>query len=150
MNTKKENTKVVNTEGSKNETDKEIKAFGDSADLKRKVTRKEVVEIMQQIIDNINQTNEYLMQDVNTMYGQQVFPFQMNMYALQKVLIDKGYVTQEEIDEVDKEHRKEILQRAREVKENDKGGLDVVSKEEEEKDEKEKVVQFVNKKKTEE
>lgn len=150
MNTKKENTKVVNTEGSKNETDKEIKAFGDSADLKRKVTRKEVVEIMQQIIDNINQTNEYLMQDVNTMYGQQVFPFQMNMYALQKVLIDNGYVTQEEIDEVDKEHRKEILQRAREVKENDKGGLDVVSKEEEEKDEKEKVVQFVNKKKTEE
>lgn len=128
------------------EQEKEITAFNNEADLKKKVTRGEVVDIMKQIIDNINQTNQYLMEDVNVMYAQQVFPFQMEVYAIEQLLVEKGIFTKEEIEVKIDEHKKELLERARTIKESEDGGVELATEEEDKVIEGEKVLKALNSK----
>ena len=130
------------------EKDKDIKqvdnvvAFSDkgSKEMNRSVKRKEMVEVMEQVFDRMNETNRYLMEDINTMYRVQLFPFQMMVSALENLLIEKGVITKDELDAKLEENKQELIKKARAMQETEDGNVEVVSKEEDEILEKEKVV----------
>ena len=119
-----------------------VVAFSDkgSKEMNRSVKRKEMVEVMEQVFDRINETNRYLMEDINTMYRVQLFPFQMMVSALENLLIEKGVITKEELDAKLEENKQELIKKARAMQETEEGNVEVVSKEEDELLEKEKVV----------
>lgn len=112
----------------------------DSKEMNRSVKRKEMVEVMEQVFDRMNETNRYLMEDINTMYRVQLFPFQMMVSALENLLIEKGVITKEELDAKLEENKQELVKKARAMQETEEGNVEVVSKEEDELLEKEKVV----------
>lgn len=119
-----------------------VVAFSDkgSKEMNRSVKRKEMVEVMEQVFDRMNETNRYLMEDINTMYRVQLFPFQMMVSALENLLIEKGVITKEELDAKLEENKQELIKKARAMQETEEGNVEVVSKEEDELIEKEKVV----------
>ena len=119
-----------------------VVAFSDkgSKEMNRSVKRKEMVEVMEQVFDRMNETNRYLMEDINTMYRVQLFPFQMMVSALENLLIEKGVITKEELDAKLEENKQELIKKARAMQETEEGSVEVVSKEEDELLEKEKVV----------
>lgn len=119
-----------------------VVAFSDkgSKDMNRSVKCKEMVEVMEQVFDRMNETNRYLMEDINTMYRVQLFPFQMMVSALENLLIEKGVITKEELDAKLEENKQELIKKARAMQETEEGNVEVVSKEEDELLEKEKVV----------
>lgn len=119
-----------------------VVAFSDkgSKEMNRSVKRKEMVEVMEQVFDRMNETNRYLMEDINTMYRVQLFPFQMMVSALENLLIEKGVITKDELDAKLEENKQEIIKKARAMQETEEGNVEVVSKEEDEILEKEKVV----------
>ena len=119
-----------------------VVAFSDkgSKEMNRSVKRKEMVEVMEQVFDRMNETNRYLMEDINTMYRVQLFPFQMMVSALENLLIEKGIITKEELDAKLEENKQELIKKARAMQETEEGNVEVVSKEEDELLEKEKVV----------
>jgi len=119
-----------------------VVAFSDkgSKEMNRSVKRKEMVEVMEQVFDRMNETNRYLMEDINTMYRVQLFPFQMMVSALENLLIEKGVITKEELDARLEENKQELIKKARAMQETEDGNVEVVSKEEDELLEKEKVV----------
>lgn len=119
-----------------------VVAFSDkgSKEMNRSVKRKEMVEVMEQVFDRMNETNRYLMEDINTMYRVQLFPFQMMVSALENLLIEKGVITKEELDAKLEANKQELIKKARAMQENEDGNVEVVSKEEDELLEKEKVV----------
>lgn len=119
-----------------------VVAFSDkgSKEMNRSVKRKEMVEVMEQVFDRMNDTNRYLMEDINTMYRVQLFPFQMMVSALENLLIEKGVITKEELDAKLEENKQELIKKARAMQETEEGNVEVVSKEEDELLEKEKVV----------
>lgn len=119
-----------------------VVAFSDkgSKEMNRSVKRKEMVEVMEQVFDRMNETNRYLMEDINTMYRVQLFPFQMMVSALENLLIEKGVITKEELDAKLEENKQELVKKARAMQETEEGNVEVVSKEEDELLEKEKVV----------
>lgn len=119
-----------------------VVAFSDkgSKEMNRSVKRKEMVEVMEQVFDRMNETNRYLMEDINTMYRVQLFPFQMMVSALENLLIEKGVITKEELDAKLEENKQELIKKARAMQETEDGNVEVVSKEEDEILEKEKVV----------
>lgn len=80
------------------------------------------------------------MEDINTMYRVQLFPFQMMVSALENLLIEKGVITKEELDAKLEENKQELIKKARAMQETEEGNVEVVSKEEDEILEKEKVV----------
>lgn len=119
-----------------------VVAFSDkgSKEMNRSVKRKEMVEVMEQVFDRMNETNRYLMEDINTMYRVQLFPFQMMVSALENLLIEKGVITKEELDAKLEANKQELIKKARAMQETEDGNVEVVSKEEDELLEKEKVV----------
>ena len=119
-----------------------VVAFSDkgSKEMNRSVKRKEMVEVMEQVFDRMNETNRYLMEDINTMYRVQLFPFQMMVSALENLLIEKGVITKEELDAKLEENKQELIKKARAMQETEEGNVEVLSKEEDELLEKEKVV----------
>ena len=119
-----------------------VVAFSDkgSKEMNRSVKRKEMVEVMEQVFDRLNETNRYLMEDINTMYRVQLFPFQMMVSALENLLIEKGVITKEELDAKLEENKQELIKKARAMQETEEGNVEVVSKEEDKLLEKEKVV----------
>ena len=119
-----------------------VVAFSDkgSKEMNRSVKRKEMVEVMEQVFDRMNETNRYLMEDINTMYRVQLFPFQMMVSALENLLIEKGVIIKEELDAKLEENKQELIKKARAMQETEEGNVEVVSKEEDELLEKEKVV----------
>jgi hypothetical protein len=80
------------------------------------------------------------MEDINTMYRVQLFPFQMMVSALENLLIEKGVITKEELDAKLEANKQELIKKARAMQETEEGNVEVVSKEEDELLEKEKVV----------
>lgn len=80
------------------------------------------------------------MEDINTMYRVQLFPFQMMVSALENLLIEKGVITKEELDAKLEENKQELIKKARAMQETEEGNVEVVSKDEDELLEKEKVV----------
>jgi len=90
---------MVDNQGTKQ--DKKVVAFADkgSKELNRSVKRKEFVEVMEQIFERMNETNHYLMEDINSMYANQVFPVQMGHAVIEELLVEKGIITKEEIED---------------------------------------------------
>ena len=82
------------------------------------------------------------------MYGQQVFPFQLEIWAIETLLKDKKLITEEDIKKKLDERKKELLEKAKQIKENDEGKLEVVPDEEAKENEKKAVVKAnINKEK---
>jgi len=128
---------------------KPINAFNDGdKNLNKKVTRKEVIEVFQQIMDNMNLISDYLMKDVNTMYSKQVFPFQIQFAVLKDILVEQGIVTEEEITKRYNEKIQKLVEKAREIKE-ENGEARLATKEEDEESEKKKIIQVVSRNKEE-
>ncbi len=90
--------------------------IGNAVDMEGNPTRAEVVEIITQIVDNVNQMADYLMQDVNTMYSQHVFPFQMRLAVLEDIIKENNIATEEEITKKVEERIEKLKERAKEIK----------------------------------
>lgn len=113
--------------------DLEVTAFEGSADMKRKVTRKELVDIIQQISVNIGDISNYLMADVNGMYKNHVFPLQLRFQALENLICEKCGITKDEIQKEVYKIQQEIINKAKEsgeVIEGEDGVLRMATKEE--------------------
>ena len=112
--------------------DKKVVAFADkgSKELNRGVKRKEFVEVMQQIFERMNETNHYLMEDINSMYANQVFPVQMGHAVIEELLVEKGIITKEEIDEALEKRKQQLLEKAKAIKTNENGEEELASDDE--------------------
>lgn len=84
--------------------------------LSKPVTREEFIDVIHQIGENINQISEYLMQDVNTMYSKQVFPFQMRLDALEDILEERGIISKDDISKRAEENFLKLQAQAKEIK----------------------------------
>lgn len=112
------------------------------------VTREEVDALIKQLGNNMDIIQQNLIQAVNTMYGQQVFPFQLEIWAIETLLKDKKLITEEGIQKKLDERKKELLEKAKQIKENSEGKLEVVSEEEAKENEKKAIVKAqINKEK---
>lgn len=120
-----------------------VVAFDNSADLKKKVTRGEVIEIIKQVVDNVNQISSYLMEDVNTLYANQLFPFQIQTGVLEDILVEKGVISKEELKSRYDDKIKLLQEKAKEIKESG-DGLRFATKDEEKNDVNEKVLNALN------
>ena len=123
----------------------DVVAFDNSADLKKKVTRGEVIEIIKQVVDNVNQISSYLMEDVNTLYANQLFPFQIQTGVLEDILVEKGVISKEELKSRYDDKIKLLQEKAKEIKESE-DGLRFATKDEEKNDVNEKVLNALNNK----
>ena len=115
------------------------------SDLNAVVVRGEFIDVIRQIGDNINQISNYLMEDINTLYGQHVFPFQIQVSVLEELLIDKDIITRSELDTRYHNKLKEMQDKARAIKEDSDGGR-LATKEEDEQMNKEKILETLNNK----
>lgn len=134
----KDNTnKETVTKGDVTET--KVDLFTDGKALSAKVSRKELIEILQQLTENMNQSNQYHMDDINQLYSRYVVPNIINLQVLTDILIEKGITTKEDIDKRYNEKVQDMVQKAKVIRETDKG-LEEVSKEESKTIENEKIL----------
>lgn len=107
----------------KKEEDVEAKKQGmmTEEELAMPVTRSELIDVMTQITENMNQVNDFLMKDVNTLYSNHVFPFQMQLSTVYELMLKKGIFTEEEYTGLYNEKLKDLQERARAVKEEEDG-----------------------------
>lgn len=138
------NKKTV-TKGDVTET--KVDLFTDGKALSAKVSRKELIEILQQLTENMNQSNQYHMDDINQLYSRYVVPNIINLQVLTDILIEKGITTKEDIDKRYNDKVRDMVQKAKVVRETDKG-LEEVSKEESKTLENEKILHVLKEKKT--
>jgi hypothetical protein len=112
--------------------DKKVVAFADkgSKELNRSVKRKEFVEVMEQIFERMNETNHYLMEDINSMYANQVFPVQMGHAVIEELLVEKGIITKEEIEDALEKRKQQLLEKAKAIKTNENGDEELASDDE--------------------
>ena len=134
----KDNTnKETVTKGDVTET--KVDLFTDGKALSAKVSRKELIEILQQLTENMNQSNQYHMDDINQLYSRYVVPNIINLQVLTDILIEKGITTKEDIDKRYNAKVRDMVQKAKVVRETDEG-LEEVSKEESKTLENEKIL----------
>jgi ribose 1,5-bisphosphokinase PhnN len=134
----KDNTnKETVTKGDVTET--KVDLFTDGKALSAKVSRKELIEILQQLTENMNQSNQYHMDDINQLYSRYVIPNIINLQVLTDILVEKGITTKEDIDKRYNEKVRDMVQKAKVVRETNKG-LEEVSKEESKTIENEKIL----------
>lgn len=121
---------MVDNQGTKQ--DKKVVAFADkgSKELNHSVKRKEFVEVMEQIFERMNETNHYLMEDINSMYANQVFPVQMGHAVIEELLVEKGIITKDEIDEALEKRKQQLLEKAKAIKTNENGEEELASDDE--------------------
>lgn len=81
------------------------------------VTRGELKDIMQQVLDNMGELSNGLMQDVNSMYRNHVFPMQIRTQVLEELLYEKVGMTKEEIDIQFDKKISELQEKAKEMAE---------------------------------
>ena len=112
-------------------------------DRRAKVTRGEVIDIVQQIMDNINQISSYLMQDINTLYSKHVFQYQIQTGVIEDLLIEKGLVTKEELEKKYDEKIKALQEKAREIKEEMDGSERLATEEEDKESTNKKVLEIL-------
>lgn len=112
--------------------DKKVVAFADKGkkELNHNVKRKEFVDVMQQIFERMNETNHYLMEDINSMYANQVFPVQMGHAVIEELLVEKGIITKEEIEDALEKRKQQLLEKAKAIKTNENGEEELASDEE--------------------
>lgn len=113
-------------------------------DRRAKVTRGEVIDIVQQVMDNINQISSYLMQDINTLYSKHVFQYQIQTGVIEDLLVEKGIVTQKELEEKYDEKIKALQEKAREIKEEMDGSERLATEQEDKDSTNKKVLEIIN------
>ena len=138
------NKKTV-TKGDVTET--KVDLFTDGKALSAKVSRKELIEILQQLTENMNQSNQYHMDDINQLYSRYVVPNIINLQVLTDILIEKGITTKEDTNKRYDEKVRDMVQKAKVVRETDEG-LEEVSKEESKTIENEKILHVLKEKQT--
>ena len=106
------------------------KAPSKVAEPNKKITRQEFADVIQQLGQEIGIVQEGLVDSVNTMYREQVFPFQMELWAIEQLCIEKGLFTKEEIDKKVDERKQDLINRAKQIQENADGNLEVVPEDE--------------------
>lgn len=118
---------ILNMSKAEGETKVEVsskEAFNGSADLKRKVTRKEFIEVLEQVAVNISDIAGALQADVNGMYRNMVYPLQVRYQALENLVCRKFGISENDISKEIYSIQKELLEKAKESGEvvtNDKG-----------------------------
>lgn len=120
-------------------TETKVDLFTDGKALSAKVSRKELIDILQQLTENMNQSNQYHMDDINQLYSRYVVPNIINLQVLTDILIEKSITTKEDIDKRYNEKVRDMVQKAKVVRETDEG-LEEVSKEESKTLENEKIL----------
>lgn len=88
-------------------------------ELNSPVNRREFIEVLQQYTDNFNEVVNYLMDDMNTLYAKQLFPFQIYSDILVDLLIENGITTREDIVSRYNFKIKELQDKAVEIKNNE-------------------------------
>jgi hypothetical protein len=83
------------------------------------VRRNELTPIITQIVENVNQMAHHLLNDVNTLFKRFVYPNMMRLNAIENVLIAKGVLTKEEINEESKKITAEAVAKAKEIQTED-------------------------------
>jgi TPP-dependent pyruvate/acetoin dehydrogenase alpha subunit len=83
------------------------------------VRRNELTPIITQIVENVNQMANHLLNDVNTLFKRFVYPNMMRLNAIENVLIAKGLLTKEEINEESKRITDEAVAKAKEIQTED-------------------------------
>lgn len=106
---KKENKKEDSYEGLYGTMDKET--------LEGPVSRKEFIDVLKQITDNINDMSNYVMEDMNTLYSTHIFPYQMYTDILKELVIKNNLATEEELIKMYNDRIKDLLDRAKEINE---------------------------------
>ena len=142
---KDDTNKETVTKGDVTET--KVDLFTDGKALSAKVSRKELIEILQQLTENMNQSNQYHMDDINQLYSRYVVPNIINLQVLTDILIEKGITTKEDINKRYDDKVRDMVQKAKVVRETDEG-LEEVSKEESKTIENEKILHVLKDKKT--
>lgn len=99
-------------------------------DESKAVNRKELVDVITQLGDQVGEVQMGLVNAVNTMYGQQVFPFQLELWALEELLKEKGIISEEEMQKKLQERKQYLLNKAQQVKENEEGKLEITPEDE--------------------
>lgn len=84
------------------------------------VRRFELTGILKQIVDNVNEIAKHLMNDVNVLFKRFVYPILMRTNAIENLLINKGIMTKEEINDETKRLTEEAIAKAKEIDENGK------------------------------
>lgn len=84
---------------------------------KMKVTREEFKQVMKQMTSNINEISHYLMEDLNVMFKDHVYPNSLKIQALINLLDEKGIITKDEINNEANKIFKEAVERAKKAKE---------------------------------
>lgn len=69
----------------------------DSVASDKPVTRKEFVDVLEQMTNNLNELTRYLTSDVNVMFQRYVYPILMKQEAIIELLTEKGILTRDEI-----------------------------------------------------
>ena len=88
----------------------------DEMKMRQAVTRKELIEVLQQVTTSVQEMSQFLMDDMNTLYAQHLFPNEIKMSVLEKILIDKGLTTEEEVLTLYTGKIEEMNKQAQEIK----------------------------------
>lgn len=106
----------VNKEGSEDEEKYEgLYGTMDKETLEGPVSRKEFIDVLKQITDNINDMSNYVMEDMNTLYSTHIFPYQMYTDILKEIIIKNNIATEEELIKMYNNRIKDLLDRAKEI-----------------------------------
>lgn len=87
----------------------------DKETLEGPVSRKEFIDVLKQITDNINDMSNYVMEDMNTLYSTHIFPYQMYTDILKEIIIKNNIATEEELIKMYNNRIKDLLDRAKEI-----------------------------------
>lgn len=98
-----------------------------NADDKKLVTRGELKEILGQMTQNMSETNNYLMSDLNALFKEHVYPNSIRLTAMVELLIEKEVFTEKEMTEKMNNIYKEAIAKAKKL---DEDGKEVEEKEE--------------------
>jgi len=86
-------------------------------DDRKKITRGEFKEIIQKILDCITESNNYVMEDINTLFQRFVYPTLMELGVLTEILKSKGLITDDELKAKIAELKAKQLQNAKPIDE---------------------------------
>ena len=108
------------------------------------VLRKDLVDAINQLGDNMDLIQKNLIDAVNTMYSYHLFPFQMELWALSQLLIEKDVFTEDELNKKIQARKQELLDKAKQIKEGADGKLEPLSEHEATYNEKKAVLRAQN------
>lgn len=77
------------------------------------VTRGELKEVLGQIMGNMNQMSGYLIEDINALFRNHVYPIKLKMQAMSELFEEKEYVSKDEIEKRAQEIHNKTVEEAK-------------------------------------